>query len=74
MTTYFRTLQAADYIKMSKSWLDKERGRGTGPRYTTAGRIVLYAVEDLDCWLAERFRNSTSAIPQSRPRHEQAHP
>jgi hypothetical protein len=54
MTTYFRTQQAANYMSMSKSWLEKERVRGAGPRYTTAGRVVLYAVEDLDRWLAKR--------------------
>lgn len=60
MTTYFRTPEAAGYINMSRSWLEKERCRGTGPRYSKAGRVVLYSPSDLDRWLAERARNSTS--------------
>jgi hypothetical protein len=60
MTKYYRTPQAADYIGMSTAWMEKERVKGGGPRYAKAGRIVLYAVDELDRWLADRTRNSTS--------------
>lgn len=56
-----RVRDAADYLGLSKSTIDKLRVRGTGPAYSTIGRrIVLYAVSDLDAWVAARRRTSTS--------------
>jgi hypothetical protein len=58
--TYLRTKEAAERLRVSPSFLEKRRVYGDGPPYTTAGKIVLYAVEELDRWLAERTRCSTS--------------
>lgn len=59
-TPYLRVRQAAAYLGLSKSTLDKLRTAGTGPSYAKAGRIVVYARADLDAWLAGRKRQSTS--------------
>ena len=62
MTEYawFRTPEAAAYIRLSASTLAKMRVRGDGPAYIKAGRAVLYDRRDLDAWLAAHRRRSTS--------------
>lgn len=47
-----RVRQAADYIGMSKSFLDKCRCYGGGPAYAKLGASVIYATDDLDAWVA----------------------
>jgi hypothetical protein len=54
----FTTVQAAEYIGRSPSWLRKKRLRGIadpgdpGPRYLkTEGGSAIYLKEDLDGWL-----------------------
>ncbi len=56
-----RAPDAAAYLGLSPSTLAKMRVRGDGPVYAKAGpRIVVYAVDDLDAYLAGRKRHSTS--------------
>lgn len=55
-----RTPEAADYLGLSKSTLEKLRLTGGGPRYAKLGKIVTYALPDLAAWAAERTRTSTS--------------
>ena len=64
-SVYLRVPDAARYVGLTPSTLAKMRLRGDGPRYSKAGpRIVVYAVADLDAWLAGRVRRSTSeAVP-----------
>lgn len=45
---------AAKHIGFSKSWLDKERASGRGPRYFRIGSRVFYRIADLDQWLESR--------------------
>jgi hypothetical protein len=52
--------QAAEYCGVSKSFLDKARCTGDGPTFHAIGRRRLYSEGDLDAWLAERRRRSTS--------------
>ena len=60
-TTKLRAPHAAKYLGLAPSTLAKMRLRGDGPRYYKAGaRIVLYDVSDLEAWLSERSRKSTS--------------
>ena len=48
-----RAPDAAAYLGLSPSTLAKMRVRGDGPVYAKAGpRVVVYAVEDLDAYLA----------------------
>ncbi len=57
---YLRTRPAADYIGLSPRTLEKFRLSGAGPTYSKVGRAVLYDRQELDLWLAERRRSSTS--------------
>lgn len=47
-----RVREAADYVGLSKSTLDKLRCYGTGPVYFKLGRAVVYRTSDLDDWVA----------------------
>ncbi|ESZ76503.1 helix-turn-helix domain-containing protein [Mesorhizobium sp. M0761] len=51
-----RVSQAADYVGLSKSFLDKARCYGTGPAYVKLGNSVIYSTDDLDAWVAENRR------------------
>jgi hypothetical protein len=56
-----RTPEAAKYVGLSASTLEKMRILGGGPPYEKAGpKIVVYSVENLDLWLKARRRTSTS--------------
>ncbi len=57
---WLRAPDAAAYVGLSESTLAKMRCRGDGPRYSKAGKIVLYATAVLDDWLEARSRLSTS--------------
>jgi excisionase family DNA binding protein len=53
--------EAAVYLRVSKSYLDKLRCKGGGPVYLRLGaRKILYRKTDLDLWTAERRFGSTS--------------
>jgi len=47
-----RVPQAAAYVGLSKSYLDKARMTGTGPAYAKLGATVIYSTADLDAWVA----------------------
>jgi len=55
-----RTAQAAAYCGSSASTFEKLRLTGGGPVYSKIGRRVVYRVEDLDSWLTQNRRRSTS--------------
>jgi len=58
-----RTAQAAEYVGLSASTLEKFRLNGSGPVYQKAGpKIVVYRPEDLDAWLSSQRRRSTSVV------------
>lgn len=60
-TRHLRTREAASYLGLGKSTLEKLRLTGLGPVYVKAGpRVVIYDLQDLDAWLATRRRLSTS--------------
>lgn len=54
------TPQAADYLGLGKSTLDKLRVSGGGPTYIKIGKRVVYDPADLDAWFAQHRRSSTS--------------
>ena len=58
---YRRVKEAAVYVGLSKSSLDKFRCLGSGPAYSKVGRAVIYATADLDAWLAAQRRTTTWA-------------
>jgi predicted DNA-binding transcriptional regulator AlpA len=56
-----RTPEAAEYVGLSASTLEKFRLSGEGPPYHKSGpKIVVYCPKDLDEWLRVRRRTSTS--------------
>jgi predicted DNA-binding transcriptional regulator AlpA len=62
-----RTPQAAEYVGLSPSTLEKFRLSGEGPIYHKSGpKIVVYYPDELDSWLHARRRKSTS------DRHQEA--
>jgi excisionase family DNA binding protein len=52
--------EAATYLGVSKSWLDKQRLIGGFVRFAKIGRRVCYDVADLDAALEQAKRHSTS--------------
>lgn len=55
-----RTPEAAQYLGISASSLNKYRVFGGGPVFCKVGRSVVYDSADLDTWLASCRRTSTS--------------
>jgi predicted DNA-binding transcriptional regulator AlpA len=52
--------EAAQYLRMSLSWLAKARMRGDGPAYVQVGRSIRYSETTLAQWMKSRQRLSTS--------------
>lgn len=55
-----RVTEAATYLALSVSFLNKLRCSGGGPVFRKIGRAVLYDPADLEAWLSDRRRVSTS--------------
>ena len=63
---FVRTHDAAAFLGLSGRTLEKHRCTGTGPLFRKLGGRVVYAIEDLEAWAAERVRQSTSEfVPQT---------
>jgi excisionase family DNA binding protein len=52
--------EAADYLGLSVSTLNKWRVSGEGPRYVKLGAAVRHDIRDLDSFIEAGVRNSTS--------------
>lgn len=61
-TKYLSVQDTAEYMQISKSWLAKSRLNGDGPPFIKVGRLVLYDLNDVDTWLSDRKRRSTSDV------------
>ena len=59
---YLSVCEAAQYLGVSKSYLNKLRTKGNGPEFFKIGARVTYATEDLDAWLNQHRRRSTSDL------------
>lgn len=57
---FLRTHDAAAFLGLSGRTLEKHRCTGTGPVFRKLGGRVVYAIDDLESWAAERARSSTS--------------
>ncbi|WP_439628237.1 helix-turn-helix transcriptional regulator [Shinella sp.] len=55
-----RVKQAAAYVGLSKSYLDKARCYGGGPTYAKLGATVIYRSEDLDAWVTANRQPANS--------------
>lgn len=53
-----KSQEAADFLGVSVSWLNKSRMRGAGPVYLKMGGSVRYALPDLEAWLAAQRRTA----------------
>ena len=51
---------AAQFLRLSSSWLAKARMRGDGPPYMQLGRSIRYQEGALLSWMKSRARLSTS--------------
>ena len=56
----FTVKEAALYCRLSASTLNRLRVSGDGPRYTKLAGKVLYDVRDVDQWIEDCKRASTS--------------
>jgi len=54
--------QAAEYLGLAVSTLNKWRCHGGGPIFIKMGRAVRYRVEDLETYINSASRSSTSFI------------
>ena len=59
-TKYTNTRAAAAYLNCSKSYLEKTRLTGGGPRFIKIGKAVRYRLADLDAFAEARSHASTS--------------
>jgi predicted DNA-binding transcriptional regulator AlpA len=59
-TSRLKVEDAAAYLGLSASTLNKLRVFGGGPVFLKLGRRVAYDVTDLDAWLNAKRRRSTS--------------
>jgi hypothetical protein len=58
---FLRPHQVEAMYGLTQKFLAHARGRGDGPPFVKpSAKLVLYAVEDLELWLASRRRVSTS--------------
>jgi excisionase family DNA binding protein len=57
--------QAAAFLRVSKSYLDKLRVYGGGPRFLRFGRKILYRKSELNVWAEQRCFSSTSEYTDS---------
>lgn len=48
---YLSTRQAAEYLGVSRGWLETLRSRGAGPAYARIGARIIYDRRDLDRWV-----------------------
>lgn len=55
-----RTEEAARWLGLSGRTLEKHRCTGTGPSYRKLGGRVVYTLGDLQAWIDESIRQSTS--------------
>ncbi len=52
--------EAAEFLQLSESWLNKARIYGRGPRYHKMGRSVRYSLQALEEFKRANARGSTS--------------
>ena len=54
------TAEASEYLRLSARTLESWRLHGGGPRYVKLGARVLYRQGDLEAWVSDQARTSTS--------------
>jgi len=62
-TNLLTTLQAANYLGLSKAFLERDRWAGAKVPFIKIGeRAVRYRMQDLDSYIESRSRKSTSDL------------
>lgn len=56
----FTQPEAARILRLSERSLERHRVQGTGPRYASLGRRIVYTHADLLAWVQACTRRSTS--------------
>jgi len=56
---HLRTPEAARFLGLSHSTLEKHRVYGTGPKFSKLGGRVVYKLDDLKAWVETGMRSST---------------
>jgi excisionase family DNA binding protein len=69
---FLTSFEAARFLGISRSTLEKHRQFGTGPVYRKIGGRVLYRAADLERWADQGIRTSTvqpgaSVAPAAKP-------
>lgn len=59
-STYLNQREAASYLRLGETTLEKLRLSGRGPRYSKPLKRILYRKADLDSWVDSHIRRSTS--------------
>ena len=57
---YFNTPTAANYLGLSRQYLEIKRHTGDAPPYVKLARAVRYRKSDLDGWMASQLRQHTA--------------
>jgi hypothetical protein len=60
---WFRTKPAANYAGYAPSTFEKLRITGKGPVYYKVGKLIIYSPHDIDAWIEQTRRRSTSDDP-----------
>ncbi|HVT18316.1 MAG TPA: helix-turn-helix domain-containing protein [Thermoanaerobaculia bacterium] len=60
MNHLLSTPRAAEYCGLSPRTLEKKRTTGGGPPFVKLGKRVRYCLSDLDAWIVQNKRRSTS--------------
>lgn len=58
---YLTRGEAAAYVRVHKTFLERLDREGRGPRVLRIGRIVRYARADLDAWMAAHAKPGEAA-------------
>ena len=58
--SFLTTVEAAEYLRVSKQFLEIARHRGGGPPYIKLARAVRYHRPSLDQWMLDRQRHHTA--------------
>jgi len=61
------TKEAAVLLALQTQTLEMWRGRGRGPKYLKLGSAVRYERRELEAFVEQSRRRSTSDIPQTNP-------
>lgn len=64
MQKLITTAELAEYLSYKITAIEAMRRRGDGPRFIKTGRYVRYREADIQLWLDERSRLSTTVDPR----------